>query len=174
MKLNKKGFMMAEVVVVSAIVLSFLAILYSSYNKTYSAYKTRLSYYDTVSLYRLVYYRDILIENKSITTAFDKADTDSNHIASIYSTENNSGMIELPAEEKPTNIIENSFLINNRKTNLNGNELDSVNVNPTFKDYIKYLSTSTKIESNYVMVIERCNNIDDCKYAYLEVYDGKE
>ena len=36
MKLNKKGFMMAEVIVVSAIILTFLAAIFVSYNKIYS------------------------------------------------------------------------------------------------------------------------------------------
>ncbi len=60
-------------------------------------------------------------------------------------------------------------------------ELDDKEINPTFKDYIKYLSASTTFKSSYIMVMERCTsnddkskNIDDCKYAYLEIYDGKE
>ena len=54
-------------------------------------------------------------------------------------------------------------------------------LNETFKDYIKYLSASTTFKSSYIMVMERCTtndddskNKDDCKYAYLEIYDGKE
>ena len=44
MKLNKKGFMMAEVVVVSSVILIILTTLYISYNKIISLYETRLDY----------------------------------------------------------------------------------------------------------------------------------
>ena len=64
--MNNKGFMMAEVVVVSAIVMLTIVGLYQSYNKIYSAYNTRIDYYDSTTLYRLGYYRDILIENDKL------------------------------------------------------------------------------------------------------------
>ena len=63
---DNKGFMMAEVVVVSSIVLIFLTTIFTSYNKLYAAYVNRINYYDVVTLYRLGYYRDILIENDKI------------------------------------------------------------------------------------------------------------
>ena len=53
MKLNKKGFMMAEVIVVSSIVLITLTSLYISYNKIYSTYKKRINYYDVSIIYDL-------------------------------------------------------------------------------------------------------------------------
>ncbi|MCI6847349.1 MAG: hypothetical protein MR835_00630, partial [Erysipelotrichaceae bacterium] len=53
MKLNKKGFMMAEVIVVSSIVLITLTSLYMSYNKIYSTYKKRINYYDVSIIYDL-------------------------------------------------------------------------------------------------------------------------
>ena len=62
--MNKKGFMMAELIVVSSIVLVVLVGMYASYNKIYSAYTTRISYHDVTMLYRLGYYRDILRSNK--------------------------------------------------------------------------------------------------------------
>ena len=66
--MNRKGFMMAEVVVVSAIVMVTIIGLYQSYNKLYSTYATRLKYHDAETLYRLGNYRDTLIENGSLNT----------------------------------------------------------------------------------------------------------
>ena len=62
--MNKKGFMMAELIVVSSIVLVALVSMYGSFIKIHSAYKTKMSYYDVATLYRLGYYRDVLKEIK--------------------------------------------------------------------------------------------------------------
>jgi len=58
--MNNKGFMMAEVVVVSAIILVFMAGMYVSYNKLFTIYNQRVNYYDVTTLYKLGYYRDKL------------------------------------------------------------------------------------------------------------------
>ena len=165
MKLNRSGFMMAEVVVVSAIVLLFLATIYTSYSKLYSRYRTRLTYFDTVSLYQLAYYRDILVENKDMTRRLESIG-DSGF--SIYTG--------TPDNDKVV-FVDTSKLVGDATNNLiNAMDTSILNMNPTFKDYIKYLSTSTEFESHYAMLMEKCNvgNGDDCKYAYLEVYDGSE
>ena len=46
MKLNNKGFMMAEVVVVSSIILIFMTVMFTSYNKMFSIYpNNHLTYF---------------------------------------------------------------------------------------------------------------------------------
>ena len=183
MKLNKKGFMMAEVVVVSAIILIFMGTIYVSYNKMLSAYKTRLSYLDVVTLYRLGYYRDILIENKAMDNLISKASTD--NVVDIYdSTNGMNSIFNLSPTEETDNKEDRVLLI--KKDFLSQNCLDSKeNINPTFKDYVSYMTSAVTIDSNYVMVMERCNPktgtikddkkvYDECQYAYLEIYDGKE
>ena len=61
--MNKKGFMMAEVIVVSAVIVVTLVGLYASYNKIFSLYNQRLNYYDVATLYELAYIRDNNIDN---------------------------------------------------------------------------------------------------------------
>lgn len=56
-KMNNKGFMMAEVIVVSSVVLVALTGLYISYYKVISAYQDRISYYDVNTLYKLDFYK---------------------------------------------------------------------------------------------------------------------
>lgn len=155
MKLNRKGFMMAEVVVVSAIVLIFLAGLFTSYNQMYGKYKSRIKYYDSVTLYQLAYYRDALIDNHQIETVLNEAKN--NTIKDVY-------------DNKET------FIIYNNGHNLNENEFDGISdIHATYKDYLKYLAGSVDFtDTNYVMISERCSNADDCKYAYLKIYDGNE
>ena len=191
MKLNNKGFMMAEVVVVSAIVVLFLGSIYTSYNKMYSAYKTRLTYLDVSSLYQLGYYRNILIENNTLVSTLEEVKKPGNGgVLLIYqlekkadgSYEKKGNIFDLPESEIGNNINETVYLIYNNKNNLNGTELNNL-TNPkpkqTYKDYVAYLAKSVDLtKTTYVMVMERCNtktnDKNDCKYAYLEIYDGKK
>ena len=175
---NNKGFMMAELVVVSAIVLTLLVTLFVSYNKIYSTYNTRISYYDNTTLYRLAYYRDILLENNLLNSMMEKAKTE--NIVNIYS--NNEKAFTLPPAEYSDKIEDTVLLIYNGSNNdkkINISLLDEYNLHQTFIDYVNFITSSIKLESNYILLMERCNikenlNIDDCKYAYLEIYDGYE
>ena len=187
--MNNKGFMMAEVVVVSAIVMVTIVGLYQSYNKLYSTYNTRIDYYDSTTLYRLGYYRDILIENDKLKIENGKLNINGNDVSNtqvvdIYSS-NGNNIFSLPETEISSYITDTVFLIKTNKSSnkykITGTELNSKEINQTFKDYLNFLSSSTTFNSNYIMVMERCTttlddkkNIDDCKYAYLEIYDGTE
>ena len=56
--MNNKGFMMAEVIVVSSVILIAMAFYYVNYNQLVSSYSRRLDYYDVRSLYELADYRN--------------------------------------------------------------------------------------------------------------------
>lgn len=176
--MNRKGFMMAEVVVVSAIVMVTIVGLYQSYNKLYSAYTTRLKYYDAETLYRLGYYRDTLIENDKINNILLTMDKDDTQTKIIYRNDFDNNLIELsPEEYKYNNVL---LIKNNNNTNekyiLNKETVANItNISETYRDYLNYLTTSTSYRSKYIMTIENCKeNPDDCHYAYLEIFDIKE
>lgn len=188
--MNKKGFMMAEVVVVSAIVLVTLTVIYTSYNKIYATYLTRINYYDTTTLYRLGFYRDILTNNFNVSGDGEKTLL-MNKIISDMKT-NNTKVINISGNLLNDEIfkedvseysqVDRVYMIYNPKSNLLVENFDDFNLNLSFQDYIKFLGTSTEFKSNYLMIMERCfyddsNNVvneDKCKYTYLEVYDGYE
>ncbi len=191
---NNKGFMMAEVIVVSVITISVLAILYNGILKLYSIYTTRIGYYDAVTLYRLGYYRNILLENKSnkglnktMLEEVLEAAKEKKYLSIYNSNDESSSLFFIPENERPKTdtgyyVSDTVYLIYNNKKAIDGTVLDDVEgINQTFKDYLRYLNSSANLLSNYVMVMERCNindnkkiNVDDCKYAYLEIYDGYE
>lgn len=150
--MNNKGFMMAEVVVVSAIVLVFLAGLYASYNKIYSIYSSRVDYYDVTTLYKLGYYRDVLIED-------DVKDL-------------NKYIEEYRDPVKLTGLDSGDVVYLLKKGALDVNVVSDEK--KTFQDYVNFLSDSVTFNSNYMMIMESCSTTDKCKYAYLEVYDGTE
>lgn len=155
--MNNKGFMMAEVIIVSAIVLTLLTTVYISFSKLYTLYLTRIDYYDVVSLYELAYYRDVLIEKEKMQDNLNRA---------------KDGAIDITRASDDTYKV---LLVNNKKSNDIKSKVSSLGISNKFSDYIDYLSQSDfLVNTNYVMVMERCINQDICKYTYLEVNDGKE
>lgn len=160
MKLNKKGFMMAEVVVVSAVVLITLTTLYISYNKIYSLYKTRLTYNDVTMLYRLAYYRDCFIEENDITQVLNENTIEVNNLSQ------DDYLCKLG------DCKEKIFVVyNNKNKKLNSDNLNSFSINQTYKDYVNYLSDSVDLsENDYIMLMEHCDkDNENCKYAYLKL-----
>lgn len=143
MKLNKKGFMMAEVIVVSSIVLITLTSLYMSYNKIYSTYKKRINYYDVSIIYDL----DQIRRNEEID-----APTNNTKI-NIKDSESNTTVYAIP-------LTDNKITDN---TNLSQE-------NTTFNEYLEYLKNSITVNNcNYILVMEKCDEAKkECKYGYLE------
>ena len=136
--MNNKGFMMAEVIVVSSIILITLTALYTSYNKIIAAYNQRIDYYDIKTLYELAYIKE------DINSLVGKS---------------------------PNEIIYNQDKKQVYYTNKNNiPSLKNKEINPTFKDYLDFLNSSLDIGGdNRLLVMERCIDNDNCKYAYLEV-----
>lgn len=138
--MNRKGFMMAEVVVVSAIVLVTLVSFYVSYNKIISLYNQRVNYYDVTTLYELSYVRDNISDYSEYSSRDSVIDDEYEKVYYVKNT-----------------------------------ELGNMDVsNQTFKDYLKYIEDSVTFETDYILVMEKCKNedIDNCKYAYLEVFEN--
>lgn len=156
--MNNKGFMMAEVVVVAAIILVFMTGVYVSYNKIFTEYNKRVDYYDVTTLYKLDNYKyDLIKKNK-----YSSAVTESN---------GSNGFVDI-SKYITLETNDSVYLIHNNKQNIKSSIASSSSFaeNATFKDYITFLSGSVSLtEWKYVMVMERCITKDNCKYAYLEV-----
>ena len=43
----------------------------------------------------------------------------------------------------------------------------------TLEDYLKFLSGAVTFDTDYILIMENCKTQDNCKYAYLEVYDDE-
>ena len=186
MKINKKGFMMAELVVVSAIVLTTLVSLYTSYNKIHSIYKSRVGYYDVTTLYRLGYYRDFMDEYDLLEVGMNKALNNEDKFITIYKSVDGHGKFNsdifssLPSYVKINeqgNIEDTVFLVYNNKSVIDSSMFDKVTINSTFKDYINFLKDSIDFSKfEYMLIMERCNlnndsvDINSCSYGYLELF----
>lgn len=167
--MNNKGFMMAEVVVVSAIVMITLAGLYMSYVKIYAIYNERINYYDVNTLYQLSFYRDVLTETKEMDKSLLDYEIDKNDIVYINDIIDS----KMTDSEKKIDLV---YLLPVNK--LRGmTEIN--NLNPTFVNYVKYLLDTMDIQTEYMMLLERCSSNQEvrdnnnCKYAYLEVFENE-
>lgn len=166
MKLNNRGFMMAEVVVVSVIICTVLVTLYTSLIRINEAYDTRNKYYDINTLYfteevnyNLIasgYINSLLSNGNSVMVNLNNESINLGDIKSFYSY-NDSGSIKMYFS-----------LYNSEKV---GKLSGLSEVSNTFKDYIKYAKGHFDYTENYnyMLITEMCKTEDDCYYYGLRV-----
>ena len=85
MKLNRKGFMMAEVVVVSVIICTVLVTLYTALARINNAYDTRNRYYDIDTLYFTEEVNDMLIYMGYINEYISTNDSKEVNLNNVFS-----------------------------------------------------------------------------------------
>lgn len=148
--MNNKGFMMAEVVVVSVIVLSVLVTMYVSYGKLFTGFKEKINYYNPDSIYKLANVRDAMIKDGTLNTLIKE------YTSTIKIDSYCKGLCN---ELKSTNNIYISNYGDLKKIN---------NTNQTFKDYIAFLENNIENKNNYYLIIET-EVYNNYYYSYLEV-----
>lgn len=159
MKFGRKGFMMAEVVVVSVVIAVVLITLFTGLNRVSSAYEKRDRYYDIDALYLAMMANDILIKSGDINT--------------IIKTGNS---IKITNDD--VNLLLNTY--NNDDVNLyfslyEKGKIDELKdlstTKETTKEFIDYLGTKFDFNDdyNYIIISEICKNVDDCYYYALKV-----
>lgn len=167
MKLNRKGFMMAEVVVVSVIICTVLVTLYTALVRINNAYDTRNKYYDINTLYFTEEVNDMLIYmgyiNKYISTS-DSKEVDLNN---VFSNDSNFHSAYNINTAKGGSIRMFFSVYDNSRVKA----LANMNSNTTFKEYITYLKEHFDYdeEYEYMLVTEMCKTGDDCYYYGLRV-----
>lgn len=145
--------MLAEVVVVSAVISTVLVTMYIAINRVSSAYETRNSYYDIDALFFAEEIND-LIKDK-------EPQTDSNSKLSLG---------DLSAAYR------NKDYLNYKEAN--GYYITPSTLNNTIegkqKDFMSYLKTKLSNDNNYTYIIvsELCTHDDDCRYYALKVKVG--
>lgn len=152
-KMNNKGFMMAEVIVVASVIVVTLVALYASYNKIFSLYNQRTDYYNITTLYDLAVIRDNFLygDNTSLEPF-------------VYQG--------AEFNKDPKAAVRTLYYIDK-------DDIDNVNedeIKTTFKNYISFLSSSvdfSKKVNGYdwdeMLIMEKCFSEDDCSYTYLEI-----
>ncbi len=170
MKLNKKGFMLAEVVIVASVVSTVLVFLYISLNRMSSAFDKRNRYYDIDAMYITMEVNNILIKNNNLDD---------------YSNDNYKDLL---ADNINDEVIKfKNFYNNNTSYTINKvyylksdavplEEINSLTINDdNLKDYIKYLEDKIEFDKyKYLIIVELSKGNDDVYYYTLKVGETNE
>lgn len=143
--------MLAEVVVVSAVISTVLVTMYIAINRVSSAYETRNSYYDIDALFFAEEIND-LIKDKG-------PQTDSNSKLLLG---------DLSTAYQSLGYKANGYYITPSTLN------NTIEGKQTLKDFMSYLKTKLSNDNNYkyIIVSELCTPDDDCRYYALKVKVG--
>lgn len=181
-KLNEKGFMMAEVVIVSTIILGTLVGLYSIFSKMYVVYTERSYYYNVDAVYALrTIYKDLINNDKMVSLINDLGEgtediktyvkiIDSGNCGYSYmdssfceAIKNTYGISKVFFARYDENTFTNVNIGDNEYNNLFNDYKDDV-----IGDYLKYLESSMDFneEFSYMFIIE----LEDNGYRYYGNY----
>ena len=152
---NNKGFMLAEVVVTSTIILTSLMSLYVTFNKLYKNYEIRSKYFDIDGVYAI----KAVINTKLKSGDLNKIIKDNTNYTSILTDD--------VKNIKETYNIENMYIV--KKDNLDA--LKTETSRNTFKDYLTYMEKYYKLNDtnySYFIVAEYKNN-NDYYYSSLKL-----
>lgn len=160
MKLNKKGFMLAEVIVVSVILIGTMVGLFTGFNKMYSNYKERNTYDNVEALYGAKSIKDFLIDQQKLNELIKNTTSFSNITEST-----NLSLNEI--ETTLFNSIKGEYDINNIYFSVyNISSIDYDNTNNNLTSYLTYLkkdTNMTKSSYGYRIVVET----NDKNYATI-------
>jgi len=164
MVLNRKGFMLAEVIVVSVVIATVLVTLFTGINNVSNAYSIRNKYYDVDSLFVAMEINDILISNYNVESYLNN-----NNVFKL-----SGGLIDnyMTFYRNSTGYdVSSSYFVPYSSDKLN--VMSSMSINQTFKDYIDYLKGNLdfKEDYTYMIIVERRNvsDINDCYYYVLKL-----
>ena len=157
---NNKGFMLAEAVITSTVVLTTLIGLYATFTKLYNAYNIRTTYFDIDGIYAIKGMISHLIDNGEINNKIGALK--SNEYIQLIPTDScNNTNDTYCSSLKDLYNIENMYIVNYTKDSITN--LSTVVSNQTFKDYLTYIRTyySFNLEEdgyNYLFIVEYKND----------------
>lgn len=164
-KIGRRGFMLAEVVVVSMVVSTVLITLFTGVNNVSSAFETRNRYYDIDSMYAAIETNEILKRNNvlqgAITTAIELNSSVTEEIERYKNFYSSSTGDSISIYITPYN-----------STSMN--TLTSINTNVTFSEYLTYLANNLDFSDDdytHMIIVERKEkrDNDDCYYYALKL-----
>ena len=137
-KMNNKGFMMAEVLAVTVVILTLFMAIYVNMMPTRGEYEKRLAYNDTTTQYRIFYLRKLLLN--------EEFSIPSNGYLKLY---DGTSCINVSSSKQSTCTklvkalkVEELILTNYKLTDTFKNSYTGV-----LKDYISYLPTYKKTDT---------------------------
>lgn len=164
MKLNNKGFMLAEVIISASVIIVTLVSLYAGFARVYKAYEIRSTYYDADSVYALKTISDYFIDEMVFNS----------YISGINNTNR---YVEFKEIGTPSNKIDAFInkMIKNYKfehfylTRYDMEYLNSVkSISSDLEEYIDFLDSDKVIDnSNYKYIF--ISETKDGRFSYLRI-----
>lgn len=159
MKLNRKGFMLAEVVVSASVVAVVLVTMYIGINRMTAAYDKRNRYYDLDAQQVAMEVNDLLKRDSEQKLNNFTSLTDNYY--SLEDIENNYQVNYSELKDVFSSLGENinTYYVKNED---GFNTMKSLNINQSFKDYLDYFVSKTSFDEEYsyfvVVELEKNNN----------------
>ena len=163
---NNKGFMLAEVVIVSAVLITTLVSLYAGFAKVYKAYEERSSFFDTDSIYALKSIEDTLIDEGLFNNIINEINT-SNYVSYLAENRTADSYINSHLKELLGNYNIEYFYITKYDNASLTTIIESDANNIIFNDFLKYLQKNLTFDNNYNYIF--LSKTKDGRFAYLRV-----
>ena len=163
---NNKGFMLAEVVIVSAVLITTLVSLYAGFAKVYKAYEERSSFFDTDSIYALKSIEDTLIDEGLFNNIINEINT-SNYVSYLAENLTDDSYINSYLKELLGNYNIEYFYITKYDNASLTTIIESDANNIIFNDFLKYLQKNLNFDDNYNYIF--LSKTKDGRFAYLRV-----
>ena len=161
MKKNNKGFMLAEVIITSTIVLSAMVGLYLTFNKLYIKYNTISTYKNIDGTYAIENIVDNLIADQNLNNIL------ANKSGRVI-VNGECQIIETYCENiKLAYNIENMYIFKMNEESVN--ELKEQVKNPTFKEYLDYTKKYYKYDENHYLIVLEYKNENEFNYSSMEL-----
>ena len=184
-KFNRKGFMLAEVVVVSAIISIVLVTLFTGLNRVVFTYNKRNKYYDIDTAYIANEINELIIEDGSVNTLIKNSSNGklSSLISNVSQDSNNKVKeFETAALESFNTKVTSYFSLYDKNeveklkdsiaSQINPNIKDNSTLNTT-KEYMEYILNKLNYQEDYTYIIiveyQKTSDINDCYYYTLKV-----
>ena len=174
MKKNNKGFMLAETIVTTVVIVSAMIGLYSIFNRLYNQYNKYNSYYNIDGKYAIINTVDYLLINDfngMINTIFENKQffTIMKKEGDICSKYNNIDITNFLNQDTCKTIRDtyniNEMIIAEYDASVLEKDIKNDNMNQTFKEYIDYVIGYYDVSN------------DDTKFSYIvlvEIKDGDD
>ena len=163
---NNKGFMLAEVVIVSAILITTLVSLYVGFARVYKAYEERSSFFDTDSIYALKSIEDTLIDEAVFNNIINEIEINGYVLYEKNNISTNS-YINTYLKTIMENYNIDYFFITKYNLEEIENILDPEFDDVAFEDYLFYLKDNLEYREIYKYIF--LSKTSDGRFAYLRV-----
>lgn len=157
--MNNKGFMLAEVIIVTSVLIGVMVSLYSGFNKLYTYYNTRSKYYDVDGIYAAKTLENFYIDNLTMDKIIKDMGTNNyfqlpvNNITdgtNLYVGKNYLVYNDIISKE----FITDAYIIKTSSLTVS-NSLKIANAKETLNDYLNFLSNNEKYDGyTYILVVE--------------------